>query len=62
MESRTGREWSGERNGKREDELFFKARNLVTGKNLDPMQKWFKGPLASPPHRREVVLTKHPKL
>lgn len=57
-----GQGGSGERNEKREDELFFKARNLVTGKNLYPIQKWFKGPLASPPHRREVVLTKHPKL
>lgn len=56
------RERSGGRTGKREDEIFFKAKTLVTGKDLDPIQKWFKGPLASPSHRREVLLTKHPKL
>lgn len=56
------RERSGGRIGKREDEIFFKAKTLVTGKDLDPVQKWFKGPLASPSHRREVLLTKHPKL
>lgn len=55
-------EGSGGRIGKREDEFFSEAKTLVTSKNLDPVQKWFKGPLASPSHRREVLLTKHPKL